>query len=58
MFILPSPGGDYDVDVFVTVARKAMERDGLTPALIMTTGLQHPKVPQAATDYAYPGPTA
>jgi hypothetical protein len=27
-----------------------MERDGLAPAQIMTTGLQRPKVPQAATD--------
>ena len=27
-----------------------MERDGLAPTLIMTTGLQRPKVPQAATD--------
>jgi hypothetical protein len=27
-----------------------MERDRLTPMLIMTTGLQHPEVPQAATD--------
>jgi hypothetical protein len=30
-----------------------MERDGLAPTLIMATGLQRPKVPQAATD-AYP----
>jgi hypothetical protein len=34
----------------VTVARKTMERDGLTPTLIMTTALQRPEVPQAATD--------
>jgi hypothetical protein len=27
-----------------------MERDGLAPTLIMTTGLQRRKVPQAATD--------
>jgi hypothetical protein len=27
-----------------------MERDGLAPTLIMTTGLQRPKVPQAATE--------
>jgi len=27
-----------------------MERDGLAPTLIMTTGLQCPEVPQAATD--------
>ena len=27
-----------------------MERDGLAPTLITTTGLQRPKVPQAATD--------
>jgi hypothetical protein len=27
-----------------------MEPDGLAPTLIMTTGLQRPEVPQAATD--------
>jgi hypothetical protein len=34
----------------VKVARKTMERDGLAPTLIMTTGLQSPEVLQAATD--------
>jgi len=34
----------------VTVARITIERDGLTPAWIMTTGLQYPEIPQAATD--------
>jgi hypothetical protein len=36
--------------MYVTAARKTLERDGLAPTLIMTTGLQRPEIPQAATD--------
>jgi hypothetical protein len=42
------PGNSHEICLYVTVARKTMERDGLAPTLIMTTGLQRPQVPQAA----------